>query len=243
MDTGVDYRHPALGGCFGSGCKISFGTDFVGDNYGDTGVAVPDDDPLATCLGGGHGSHTTGKSWNFPRTFEQFVTILGIIGMQDGSFSPFGLVGVAPEATIGMYRIFGCDGGSEDDVLLQAFQQAAADAVDVLSISLGSIQQWEDDDPFSIVTANLEAAGIAVIAAAGNDGGAPALTSSPASGPKAISVGCAQNSHFPTIYTAKDSLNQSIKYSGNPWPVVAPDTGLKVYDMTKLAANTTSAIG
>ncbi len=25
IDTGVDYRHPSLGGCFGSGCKIAFG--------------------------------------------------------------------------------------------------------------------------------------------------------------------------------------------------------------------------
>ena len=25
LDFGVDYRHPALGGCFGAGCKIAFG--------------------------------------------------------------------------------------------------------------------------------------------------------------------------------------------------------------------------
>lgn len=62
MDTGVDYRHPALGGCFGEGCKFSFGKDFVGDDYGDTGVPVPDDDPLATCTGGGHGTHVSGLS-------------------------------------------------------------------------------------------------------------------------------------------------------------------------------------
>jgi len=29
LDTGVDYRHPSLGGCFGEGCKIAFGYDFV----------------------------------------------------------------------------------------------------------------------------------------------------------------------------------------------------------------------
>ena len=31
IDTGVDYNHPALGGCFGDGCVVSFGTDLVGD--------------------------------------------------------------------------------------------------------------------------------------------------------------------------------------------------------------------
>jgi len=25
IDSGVDYKHPALGGCFGSGCKVAFG--------------------------------------------------------------------------------------------------------------------------------------------------------------------------------------------------------------------------
>jgi len=24
VDTGIDYRHPALGGCFGEGCLVSF---------------------------------------------------------------------------------------------------------------------------------------------------------------------------------------------------------------------------
>jgi hypothetical protein len=25
IDTGVYYKHPALGGCFGPGCKVGFG--------------------------------------------------------------------------------------------------------------------------------------------------------------------------------------------------------------------------
>jgi LPXTG-motif cell wall-anchored protein len=34
LDSGVDYRHPALGGCLGSNCKVSDGYDFV-DNDAD----------------------------------------------------------------------------------------------------------------------------------------------------------------------------------------------------------------
>jgi len=47
LDTGVNYSHPALGGCFGSGCRVVDGYDFVnldGDPYDDQG----------------HGTHVTG---------------------------------------------------------------------------------------------------------------------------------------------------------------------------------------
>lgn len=63
IDSGVDYRHPALGGGFGPGYKIAFGYDFVGDNYDGTNTPMPSPDPLATCPEGGHGTHTLGKDW------------------------------------------------------------------------------------------------------------------------------------------------------------------------------------
>ena len=33
MDTGIDYDHPDLGGCFGPGCRVAMGYDFVGDDF------------------------------------------------------------------------------------------------------------------------------------------------------------------------------------------------------------------
>jgi minor extracellular serine protease Vpr len=30
VDSGIDYKHPDLGGCFGPGCRVAFGYDFVG---------------------------------------------------------------------------------------------------------------------------------------------------------------------------------------------------------------------
>ncbi len=33
MDSGVDYDHPDLGGCFGRRCRVNAGFDFVGDDY------------------------------------------------------------------------------------------------------------------------------------------------------------------------------------------------------------------
>ncbi len=34
IDTGVDYTHEALGGCFGQGCRVRYGFDFA-DNDND----------------------------------------------------------------------------------------------------------------------------------------------------------------------------------------------------------------
>jgi len=47
IDSGIDYRHPALGGCFGAGCKVASGYDFVNDD------ADPMDDNK-------HGTHVAG---------------------------------------------------------------------------------------------------------------------------------------------------------------------------------------
>lgn len=33
IDTGIDYSHPDLGGCFGSGCRVVAGYDFVGEKF------------------------------------------------------------------------------------------------------------------------------------------------------------------------------------------------------------------
>ncbi len=36
IDTGIDYKHPALGGCIGPNCLVKQGYDFVGDAYNGT---------------------------------------------------------------------------------------------------------------------------------------------------------------------------------------------------------------
>ncbi|RKO88397.1 peptidase S8/S53 domain-containing protein, partial [Blyttiomyces helicus] len=116
IDTGVYYLHPALGGCFGTDehgrpCKISFGSDLVGDDYGLNGnfTPVPDSDPLDNCSSEGHGTHTTG------------IIAADTRQITDAKFRPLqDFIGVAPEATIGMYRVFGCSGNTADDVLTKA---------------------------------------------------------------------------------------------------------------------------
>ncbi len=53
-------------------------------------------------------------------------------------------LGVAPEASVYMYRIFGCRGDTTLNLILQAFEAAFEDGVDVImSPSLGATQPFE----------------------------------------------------------------------------------------------------
>ncbi|KUI68302.1 Minor extracellular protease vpr [Cytospora mali] len=198
IDTGVDYRHPSLGGGFGSGYKIAGGHAYRDD----AGDSVSTDDPLTTCVAGGHGTHVS-----------------GIIGMQDPDNIGFGLVGVAPEAEIYMYRVFPCtDDSAWNDDIIAAMDKAHTDGVDVVSISLGQDNSWDWDDPFETTTTALVAEGIAVVAAAGNDGEEGLFVpAAPGTGPDVISVGCIDNTDFPTTYTATDSKGRDVSYA-SVWP-------------------------
>lgn len=117
IDGGVDYTRLPLGGCFGPGCKVAGGYDFVGDAFTGANTPVPDSDPLDKC--DSHGS-----------------TVAGIIGANDNEY---GVPGVAPDASLYVYRAYGCVGSSTDDIVFQAMQRAYVDDVDVLSLSLGEL--------------------------------------------------------------------------------------------------------
>lgn len=127
IDTGVDYKHPAFAapganeGCFarnGKNCRIRYGWDFVGDDYNGSNTPKPDGDPM-DC--NGHGSHVAG--------------IIGgnALNIKVSPKPPQPFVGVAPEVTIGAYRVFGCYGTSADDVILAAMELAFNEGMDVSS--------------------------------------------------------------------------------------------------------------
>ncbi|KAK6957106.1 hypothetical protein Daesc_002391 [Daldinia eschscholtzii] len=216
VDTGVDYRHPALGRGFGPGFKVAGGWSWLTDN----GTAFEHDNPLTTCYGGGHGTHVTG--------------IVGMDPLLDGDMT-LNVSGVAPEATVYMYRVFDCstNGGSTDRIMA-AMLRAQADGVDIISMSLGIQESWQDGkDPLTKVVSRLADAGVAVIVSQGNAGSRskydPQLyrTSTPAELPSIISVGSIANKKFPLVYTAADSRGATISYA-SLWPIEFPD-GLEVY--------------
>lgn len=116
VDSGIDYTHPALGGCFGKGCKVSYGFDLVGDDFTPMDYANADLDPFDGCIG--HGTH-----------------VAGIIAAEEAEY---GVTGVAPGVTLGMFRAVGCAGFTDDDVLIAAFLMASNSHADVITASLGT---------------------------------------------------------------------------------------------------------
>jgi len=151
MDTGIDFDNPDLGGCFGPGCRVEGGYDFVGDAYNNDSTsatynpvpvpdAIPDD-----C--NGHGTH-----------------VAGIIGAN-------GVVrGVAPGVTFRAYRVFGCNGSTSSDIMLAAMERIGQDGANVLNMSIGSALQWPEYPTAQAASRLVEKKKIVVVASAGNEG-------------------------------------------------------------------------
>ncbi|TML81120.1 MAG: peptidase S8 [Actinobacteria bacterium] len=174
MDSGLDYTLPEFGGCFGAGCKVRGGFDLVGDAYNATPgpafhpVPEPDANPLpcdpdfadrAEVLGAGasdaaHGTHVSG-----------IAAADGRGHTADGQ-----VVGVAPGAQLLAYRVFGCNGGTESDVMIHAMELALADHADVLNMSIGAAFTNWPQYPTAVAADNLAGAGVTVVASIGNSG-------------------------------------------------------------------------
>jgi minor extracellular serine protease Vpr len=170
MDTGIDYNHPDLGGCFGPGCRVAYGTDLVGDAYNADDadpIITPDNNP-DDCAG--HGTHVSG--------------IIGANGQ---------VVGVAPGVTFGAYRVFGCVGSTSDDVMIAAMERALADGMQVLNMSIGSAFDWPQA-PTAKAASRLVDKGMVVVASIGNSGASGLYSAgSPGLGDKVIGVASFDN--------------------------------------------------
>ncbi|TRX88419.1 hypothetical protein FHL15_010675 [Xylaria flabelliformis] len=163
IDTGIDYTHPALGGCFGPGCLVSYGYDIVGDDYDGFNTPVPDDDPYDGCAG--HGSHVS-----------------GIIAAQANEY---GFTGAAPGVTLGMYRVFGCTGSAANDVLIEAYLRAFKDGSNIITASIGGPSGWSED-PWAVVVSRIVDAGVPCTVSAGNEGAMGLFYASTASNGKRV---------------------------------------------------------
>ncbi|RUS30002.1 peptidase S8/S53 domain-containing protein [Jimgerdemannia flammicorona] len=182
IDTGIYWKHPAFGACYKTkGCRIAYGYDFVGDNYSNANPhPQPDPDPFDNCSTG-HGTHTAG--------------ILGANAMHITKPAPaVPFVGVAPEVTIGAYRVFGCvPDGASSDIILQAMLRAAADKMDIISMSLGENLPWSEEVD-AVLASRLTKQGHIVVVAMGNIGGSGFfLGESPATTTDGFGVGSIDN--------------------------------------------------
>ncbi|KAH7085287.1 subtilase [Paraphoma chrysanthemicola] len=154
LDSGIDYNHPALGGCFGPDCLVARGYDFAGDNYTGFNDPIPDGDPM-DCSG--HGTH-----------------VAGIIAAQPNEY---GFTGAAPGVRLAAYRVFGCEGGVGDNELLDAYMRAFEDGADIITASIVGRGGWEED-VWSTVVNRIVQSGVPCLVAAGNDGSSGLFSSS-----------------------------------------------------------------
>ncbi|KAJ4355533.1 uncharacterized protein N0V89_003550 [Didymosphaeria variabile] len=207
IDTGIDYLHPALGGGFGAGHLVSYGTDLVGDDYTGFNTPVPDPDPIDECEG--HGSH-----------------VAGIIAAQE---NPYGFTGAAPDVTLGAYRVFGCGGSAGNDVLIAAYNQAYEDGSDIITASIGGASGWTED-PWAVAVQRIVEAGVPCTVSAGNDGDQGLFYASTAANGKGVTaIASVDNTQSPQVltnatYSTGNSSTESFGWTpGSPanWPNVS----------------------
>ncbi|EGO57967.1 hypothetical protein NEUTE1DRAFT_82047 [Neurospora tetrasperma FGSC 2508] len=166
IDTGIDYLHPALGGCFGPGCLVSYGTDLVGDDFNGSNTPVPDSDPMDTC--NGHGSHVSGV-------------------ISGNTNNPYGIIGAATDVTLGAYRVFGCSGDVGNDILIEAYLKAYDDGSDIITASIGGASGWPEDSWAAVVSRIVEK-GVPCLVSAGNDGATGIFYASTAANGKRVTA-------------------------------------------------------
>ncbi|KAM0269816.1 hypothetical protein ACHAQH_009653 [Verticillium albo-atrum] len=143
--------------------------------------------------------------------------------------------GVAPDAEVYMYKIFGCSSGTSTDLVLKGLLAADADNCDIVSMSVGSNTGYR----YAVTSriASEVAQDRLVIVAAGNDGRmGPYFASAPAVGQGVVSVGSVeadQTLAWPAsiVSSSGDSMNISyvtptgFKYNETIDVVLDLDTG------------------
>ncbi|WP_454852958.1 S8 family serine peptidase [Promicromonospora soli] len=199
MDTGIDVDHPDLGGPGFPNSRVVAGYDLVGDDYNaassnpDRRVphpdAVPDD-----CQG--HGTH-----------------VAGIVGAnaegRDG-----GITGVAPGVSFGAYRVFGCEGSTDADIMVAAMERALADDMDVLNMSIGSAYSWPSY-PTATASDRLVDRGMVVVASIGNSGASGLYSAgAPGLGEKVIGVASFDNTHVTARSVVANPSGAAVPYLG-----------------------------
>jgi subtilisin family serine protease len=137
--------------------------------------------------------------------------------------------GVAPRAYLGSYKVFGSPGVNDsatDASILKAIDDAVADGMDVISMSLGTLEATRLDDDIEVAALERAAAlGIVIVVAAGNDGPEPNTIGSPGTAPSVITVGATKNGRVFGASAAVAGADPVLAVPGSGFNSAAPISG------------------
>ncbi|MBR9705215.1 S8 family serine peptidase [Candidatus Pacearchaeota archaeon] len=207
LDTGIDYTHPDLGGCFGIGCKVVGGYDFINNDEN------PTDDH-------GHGTHCAG-------TAAGNGSLKGVApGAKLYAYKVLAANGRGAWSVIisGINRAV--DPNNDGNF---------SDHVDVISMSLGAdckkyyggyYSNCGPNDAGSTAVDNAVNMGVIVVVAAGNSGtsGASSIWT-PGTARKAITVGAVTKSNTMAYFSSKGPVIYNNEDIEKP-DVVAPGVNI-----------------
>ncbi len=230
IDTGIDVNNPAFSDSlppldgfpkvlYSSDTQFTNAKVIVAKNY--TRLLPDGGDPDANDRDG----HGTGTS-------------LAAAGGQ--ASTPYGpLSGVAPKAYVGNYKVLDSNGGTSD-VIAKAIDDAVADGMDVLNLSLGSyVTSYADISTSEVgqaAFARAALAGVIVVVAAGNEGPGAGTIGDYASSPDVIAMGAMHNDRSLGSAVTMDGAGPLAAFTGD-----GPDPGQMIsgtlFDVTRVDAS------
>ena len=176
------------------------------------------------------------------------ATAMAAAGIDNiGPLTP--ICGVAPSAFLGAYKVFGTPGYndvSSDSAIIKALDDAVADGMDVVNLSLSSsLAPPSASDPEAEAVNQAVAAGVIVVVSAGNNGPDPETVGSPGDASAAIAVGASNNDRtFSAAVTLPGGQTlQAVPAAGigSPPAVTAPLVDVTRLDGSGLACGTLPA--
>jgi minor extracellular serine protease Vpr len=164
---------------------------------------------------------------NTPRDHVGHGTALAMAAAGVRNAGPMATItGMAPKAYLGNYKVFGTPGyndGTTDSAILKALDDAVADGMDIISLSLGSDQAPRLSDDVEVeAVERAHQAGVLVVIAAGNDGPGLNTVSSPGTAPSAITVGASTSDRTFAASAELQGLSPFVAIPGDGAAPAAP---------------------
>ena len=200
LDTGIDYTHSDLGGCFGENCKVKGGYDFIND----------DDDPMDDH---GHGTHCAGivAGKGVLKGVAPDANLYAYKVLNSGGSGSWDQVIAGIEIAIDPNQ----DGIFEDHL-------------DIISMSLSGNCGGEyhefcgPDDLISSVVDNAVNIGCIFVVAASNEGPKKGTIGTPGVARKAITVGASDKQNQITSFSSRGPIIWK-NSQGNSKSLIKPD--------------------